>query len=230
MNRLIDVAREETADYELGAGTTRLAAVAVREPEARLYLLTRIIAAFDELDQKQLAHLLGRGFTPDLVQQLRGMTLADAVRFSAGHCGLSITIDCQAMQRQITGAERMRADRALCEYFIHHRASPGLMRTLFRLGPNEVRRMRKLLAPDAANGGRPRAPHDSMRVAVTQAWLRICRAEAGERQRYWLLHQEFKDQPISVLEAVVRARPPLAQPRLVPAARRSDGARAASAA
>jgi hypothetical protein len=230
MNRFSHDRLGEASNDTAATGIPKQAVLAVREPVARLYLLTRLIAALDEFDQQQLTHLLGCGFTPDLVQQLRGMTLADAVRVSAGPCGLAISIDPQALRTQIAQVERLRADRALCEYFIHHRASPGLMRALFRLGPNDVRRMRKLLAPDMAKGGRPRTPPDPMRSAVAQAWVRICRAEAGERQRYWLLHQEFMDQPITTLEAIVRVRPPVARQRGVAATSRPESARVAAAA
>lgn len=186
------------------SGLPTSAALEIGEPGTRLYLLTRLISTIEQTNEQQLAHLLGCGFTPDLVQDLRGMTLADAVRFTAGHCGLSITVDTQALRTRLASVERARADRQLYEYFIHHGASPRLVASLFRVSPNEVRRMRKLLAPAMACGGRPRALHDALRRAVAQAWERICRQEPSERQRFWLLHQEFSSQQIASLEAIIR--------------------------
>lgn len=191
-----------------GSGQTDSArkpsALPVRDPLARLLLLSQLIATIDQGDHDQLADLLGCGFTPDLIQQLRAMTMADAVRFTADACGFSVTIDAHAMRRQFAHVERKRTDQQLVEYFVRHGATPRLMSALFRVGVNDVRRLRRLLAPSMARGGRPRTLPEPLHAAVTQAWDRLRSTQCSDRQRLWLLHQQFSDQSIASLESVVR--------------------------
>ncbi len=54
----------------------RMALLPIRDPGARLYLLTRLILSFDESDQAMLAEFVECGFTPDLIDKLRTMLLA----------------------------------------------------------------------------------------------------------------------------------------------------------
>lgn len=192
------------AGYGQTDSARKPSALPVRDPLARLLLLSQLIATIDQGDHDQLADLLGCGFTPDLIQQLRAMTIADAVRFTTDACGFSVTIDAHAMRRRFAHVERTRTDQQLVEYFVRHGATPRLMSALFRVGVNDVRRLRRLLAPSTARGGRPRALSEPLRAAVTQAWDRIRNTQCSDRQRLWLLHQQFNDQSIASLESVVR--------------------------
>lgn len=183
----------------------RIAVLPIRDPAARLYLLTRLVLAFDESDQETLAELVACGFTPELIDKLRTMPMVDALRFTANHCGLSLGADAQAVRQQIQHLERTRADRQMYEYFIHAGASPNLIGRLFGVAPHDVRRLRKLIAPSVATGGRPRHPSDELRADIEAAWQRIRQAEPGERQALYRLHQEFKDVPMATLEVAVRS-------------------------
>lgn len=182
----------------------RIALLPIRDPAARLYLLTRLVLSFDESDQAMLAELVACGFTPDLIDTLRNMSMVDALRFTANHCGLSLGVDAQAVRQQVQHLERSRADRQMYEYFIHAGASPNLIGRLFGVAPHDVRRLRKLIAPSVASGGRPRHPTDELRACIEAAWQRIRQAEPGERQALYLLHQEFKDVSMATLEVAVR--------------------------
>ena len=197
--RLVDVASDSPAN-----GLRQPCPLPVRNPLARLLLLCQLIATIDQTDPDQLAGLLGCGFTPDLIQQLRTMPLADAVRFTANPCGVSVTVDAQTMRRQLAHVERTRSDQQLIEYFVRHGATPRLMCTLFRVGINDVRRLRRLVAPSTSRGGRPRALTEPLQTEVKQAWDQIRSNEPSDRQRLWLLHQQFSDRSIASLEAVLR--------------------------
>lgn len=176
----------------------------INDAGARLFLLTRLILTFDEGDQAILADLVGAGFTPELIDKLRGMSLVDALRFVASHCGLALAVDADAVKAQMNNLERMRADRKLYEYFIHAGASPALISRLFNVASDDVRRLRKLIAPQVACGGRPRAPDESLRTKIEAVWLRIRSEEPSDRQAMWKLHQEFQDLSMGTLENVVR--------------------------
>lgn len=186
----------------------RIALLPIRDPGARLYLLTRLILSFDESDQAMLAELVECGFTPDLIDKLRTMSMVDALRFTAAHCGLSLGVDAQVVRQQVQQLERTRADRQLYEYYIHAGASPNLIGRLFGVAPHDVRRLRKLIAPTVATGGRPRHPTDELRAEIEVAWERIQLAEPSERLALYLLHQEFKDLTMATLEVAVRPAKP----------------------
>ncbi len=198
----VGTARSTKPAFE-GAPTSSQASVLIRDPASRLYLLTRLIAAIEEADQRQLAQLLGSGFTPDLMEKLRSMSLTEAVSFTSNNCGFSLTVDARMVRNQLASLETAREVRQLYEYFVCQGASPRLLTSLFKVGPTEARRMRKMLVPQIVMGGRPRTPQEPLRSAVRASWDAICRVEQSERKRYWLLHQEFKDELIASLEAVV---------------------------
>ncbi|MCW5631909.1 MAG: DUF2857 family protein [Rubrivivax sp.] len=163
----------------------------LRDPASRMFLLSRFIASFDEGDQAVLAQLIGCGCTPDLLERLRGMTMIDAIRFTAEHCGLALSVDSAGIQRQLRHLERRRADRETYEYLIRAGASPDLLGQLFTVTATEVRRLRKIIAPGVAVVGRPRLPDDGTCAAIVRQWERVCAEEPSERQRYVLLHKAF---------------------------------------
>jgi hypothetical protein len=156
-----------------------------------MFLLSRLVASFDEGDPSVLAQLLDGGCTPELLDRLRGMTMTDAIRFTADHCGLALGVDSAALQRGLRNLERRRADRETYEYLIRAGASPVLLGRLFTVTVTEVRRLRKIIAPGVMPVGRPRIPNDETCAAIVQQWERICAEEPGERQRYVRLHKAF---------------------------------------
>ena len=182
----------------------------IHEPGVRLFLLTRLILTFDSGDERVIAQLLAAGFTAELVDKLRSMSLIDALRFVASHCGLSVAVDADAVRGQMVKLERSRADRQLYEYFVHAGASPTTISRLFGVAAADVRRLRKLVAPHVATGGRPRCPPEPLRLDIEAAWKQICRQESSERQALWQLHQQFPTETMAALESVIR--PPASPP------------------
>lgn len=186
------------------AGST-IALLPLRDPASRMFLLSRLVASFDEGDPGVLAQLLDGGCTPELLDHLRGMTMTDALRFTADHCGLALSVDGAAIQRGLRNLERRRADREAYEYLIRAGASHVLLGRLFTVTATEVRRLRKLIAPGVAPVGRPRIPDEDTCLAVVQQWERICAEELSERQRYVRLHKAFNGKhPIAILESALR--------------------------
>lgn len=196
--------KDDAGQAPQSAEPSRFAIVPIRDPGTRMYLLTRLINSFEESDQGLLAQLIGCGFTPDLIDKLRSMSLVDALKFTANQCGLSVSVDGDAVRQQMGNLERSRADRKMYEYFIRAGASPNLISRLFGVSPDDVRRLRKLIAPEVAGGGRPRHPVEPLRTDIESAWRRIRQNESSERQALYLLHQEFTQLTIGTLEAAIR--------------------------
>jgi hypothetical protein len=179
----------------------------LRDHASRMFVLGRLVASFDEGDQFTLSELLSCGFSPELVDRLRGMSMVDALRFTSDACGLTISVDARAMQARLAALQQFRADRELYESFIRAGASPHLVSRLFGVNAVDVRRLRRLIAPECAVGGRPRTAPEDLREQISAAWKGLGEVELSERQRYWLLHLEFSDLPMAALEAVVAGNP-----------------------
>ncbi|CAD5366548.1 hypothetical protein RA210_U10380 [Rubrivivax sp. A210] len=197
------------ASGSLSAGGARGVLLPVRDPATRLFLLTRLIVSFDESDQQTLAALVACGFTPELIDKLRSMSMADAMRFASSCCGLSVGVDGAAVRQQMNSLERARTDRQMYEGFIRAGASPTLVSRLFGVSSDDVRRLRKLIAPGAATGGRPRIPDEVVRGEIESVWRDLEKQGHGEREALWRLHQQFQDLSMATLETVIRPPRPL---------------------
>jgi hypothetical protein len=175
----------------------------LRDPAAQMFALTRLIAAMEDSDQQTLDQMLNAGMTPELLDRLRSMPLAEAWRFTVGQCGLGIAVDTRAMQAQFQRMDRSKADREALEYLVRNGASPRLLTQLFALSQSDARRLRRVLAPDVATGGRPRLPPDDMRPAIESAWVELETQEPCPRARVRRLHERFRPMLIASLELVI---------------------------
>lgn len=178
--------------------------VALTDPAARMFVLTRLIATIEE--QAGLESLIAAGITPEMAERLRSMSMSDAYRFVLGQCGLAISVDAGEMGAQMTRMERQKVDRQLLEYLVTNGASPRLLTQLFSMGPDQARRLRKILAPHIAAGGRPKVPDDFERDSILAAWNQLSADVSCMRTRFRLLHERFDDLLICSLEMVVLRR------------------------
>jgi Protein of unknown function (DUF2857) len=176
----------------------------LHDATAKIFVLTHLVALIEQSDERRLADLLHGGLSPAAIEQLRGLSLADACRLVGGPCGLSIHIDPRQIQHQLSRLAHAKLDREMYEYFIRNGASPSLLAQLFHITKSDVRRMRKVLAPAVAVGGRPRSPEEPDRGRIEAAWAQLCQDELSERQRFFRLHQDFSQFQIASLETVVR--------------------------
>jgi hypothetical protein len=181
------------------AGTS----IPVRDSGTRMILLTQLVAQLESSDQSNIAPFISAGIPPRLVERLRSLTLVDTVRFATGTFGLCITIDCQALEIQLGQMDRAKQDRSLYEAFVRGGASPRLISRLFGVAHTEVRRLRRLIAPAMAIGGRPKLPEDNLREDIRTAWQNLVASGIGEKECYWRLSQRFPDTSMLALETVV---------------------------
>lgn len=178
--------------------------IPIRDSATRLFLLGQLVSHIETSDQSNIAQLIAAGIPPESLESLRNLTLADTVRFANGYLGISINIDCRALVQQLQHIDRARVDRNLYESFVRRGASPRLVARLFGMSEVDVRRLRRLIAPEACTGGRPRRPDEDTRDAIQARWLLLQREhELVERERWWHLAAGFEDLPIVTLECAV---------------------------
>lgn len=178
--------------------------VPIGDTAARMLLVTHFVAWLDGGCQARVSDLARVGLTPDLIDRLRRLSVADAMRLAARPCGLTISVDCTEIQDQLGRVERQRDERAQFERFIGAGASPTLIGRLFAVSTVEVRRRRKLIAPHAAMGGRPRLPDEKERQEIQSAWLSLLGCtDLSERSRWLQLADLFPHVAIVALEEIV---------------------------
>ncbi len=178
--------------------------VSATDRGTRLLLLTRLLASLnDSAGSSDLGDDLRAGLSADLVDKLRSLPLSDALDFAATDCGISIVIDAGLIRQRLARMERDQSDRVVFEHFIRRSASPQLMGRLFSVSQADVRRARKLIAPETATGGRPRQAHEALRSKIVSAWRELLVGGHGERDRYHMLSKLFPELEIVALEAVI---------------------------
>lgn len=183
---------------EDGAASIR---IPIGDAASRGLLLSRVLAALD--DSGQVPTLARSGLSAELVDQLRRMSAADALRLAASDCGISIIVNGEALRQRLAGMQRDRTDRELLEHFLRHGASARLVARLFAMTEAEVRHARRMVAPNLSTGGRPPSPEDHQRLAILDAWARLRTTTSTERERYWTLSRQFPELPIASLERII---------------------------
>lgn len=169
----------------------------------RLLLLIRLLASLNDSSGLNNGDGLRAGLSPDIVDKLRALPLNDALEFAAADCGISIVIDGRLVRQRLARIERAQGDRVVFEHFIRRCASPQLVGRLFSVSQADVRRARKLIAPETATGGRPRQPQEPMRGNILLAWRQLLAGGHGERDCYYRLSNTFPELAIVALEAVI---------------------------
>lgn len=178
--------------------------MAVRDFATRLFLLGQFVAHLESDGESNFPLDQRESLPAELLERLRRMTLADSVRFAGGSLGISISVDCRELLQHLARAERVSDDRQRYESFVRRGASVRLLCRLFGVTEIEVRRLRKLVAPEATTGGRPRRPSDDRCRDVASNWRDLLQQrELSDRDRWCRLADIFDDVPIVSLEAVV---------------------------
>jgi hypothetical protein len=178
--------------------------MAVRDFATRLFLLGQFVAHLESEGESNFPLSQRESLPAELLERLRRMTLADSVRFAGGSLGISINVDCRELLQHLDRADRVSDDRQRYEAFVRRGASVRLLCRLFGVTEIEVRRLRKLVAPEATTGGRPRRPADERCREVASSWRDLQRQrELSERDRWCQLADAFDELPIVSLEAIV---------------------------
>jgi hypothetical protein len=177
--------------------------IPVRDFATRLFLLGHLIAHVEGETQSNFPPN-DADLRSEALERLRALAVADTVGFATGTLGISIQIDWRELLQQMTRAERLQADRQQYEGFVRRGASVRLLCRLFGVTEIETRRLRKLVVPEAAMGGRPRRPDDATCRDVCTTWRSLRQQQnLPERERWFQLAEAFPDVSIVSLEGVV---------------------------
>ena len=187
-----------------------VAAVVLKCPTARMFALTRLIAVLEEFDQEQIHELRNAGFTPDLVDRMRKLSLSDAWHVTRRNCGLSVSLDTGRFEGELNRLHMVKQEQTLLELFVRNGATAAMLSRLFNETPTRVRQLRALLGPPR-NDGRPKIPEEGVRELITADWRVICAAipssqPGHERHRFKALLDRWPTHMLCALDAVVNSR------------------------
>lgn len=183
--------------------------VVLQCPTSRLFALTRLIAAVEEIDPSQVDELRQAGFPPDLVDRMRKLSLSDAWHVTRRNCGLSITIDTDRFVGELNRLQIVKQNQALLEHFVRNGATAAMLSRLFNESPSRVRQLRAMLGPSREKG-RPRMPEEGVRDLINADWAVICAAIPAtqpdhERSRFKALLDRWPNVMLCALDAVVNS-------------------------
>jgi hypothetical protein len=203
-NALLNAAKVSVLSPASDGASMPVPAIPIKDFSTRLFLLGQFVSHLESTDQSNLVALNQAGLSAEAMECLRNLTLADTARFAAGQLGISIQIDCRQLIQHLGRVGQEMSDRQMYEALIRRGASVRLVARLFGVSEVDVRRLRKLTAPESAAGGRPRLPDDDVRGEVLRTWqLLLDDALLSERARWWRLSTCFPDHAVVSLESVV---------------------------
>lgn len=203
-NALLNAAKASVLSVARDEAGTPAPAIPIKDFSTRLFLLGQFVSHLESVDQSNLAALNQAGLSAEAMECLRNLTLADTARFAAGQLGISIQVDCRQLMQHLGRVGQAMTDRQMYEALIRRGASVRLVARLFGVSEVDVRRLRKLTAPESAAGGRPRLPDEDVRREVLRTWQHLVDdAQMSERERWWQLATCFADHAVVSLESVV---------------------------
>ena len=201
---LLNAAKASVLTPARDGSSAPVPAIPIKDFSTRLFLLGQFVSHLESIDQSNLVALNQAGLSAEAMECLRNLTLADTARFAAGQLGISIQIDCRQLMQHLGRVGQEMSDRQMYEALIRRGASVRLVARLFGASEVDVRRLRKLTAPESAAGGRPRLPDEEVRGEVLRTWqILLDDALLSERARWWRLATCFPDHAVVSLEAVV---------------------------
>lgn len=203
-NALLTAAKTSVLSPARDGSATPAPAIPIKDFSTRLFLLGQFVSHLESIDQSNLVALNQAGLSAEAMECLRNLTLADTARFAAGQLGISIQIDCRQLMQHLGRVGQEMSDRQMYEALIRRGASVRLVARLFGVSEVDVRRLRKLTAPESAAGGRPRLPDENVRGEVLRTWqLLLDDVLLSERARWWRLSTCFPEHAVVSLESVV---------------------------
>lgn len=190
--------------------------VHIRNPTTRRLILEELV---ERMDAGHLDALLLDGVDPGVLDLLRHRPARDFIH-AAKLEQLEIlgSFDGESVMRCFARLDMIKRDIELQEYFVRHGASAEITCDLFKMSGDEFRRMRALLAPEAAVPGRAKLPPPSIRERVHEDWARLnkqvpslsrreCLYELHQLHSEWSIHSlwstlhEFDEKPSAARSA-----------------------------
>ena len=154
-----------------------------------------------ELDNDDLASIEDLGLTNDVIAALATLDVnekIELVRHASKYMKLSIDID--ALERQINRIENLRDDRELENYFLIKYAPFKLMNSLFGMHATEFSHRRKRLGVDGKSG-RPNYCDEETEALVWNLWKQSENLELKER---YIKTAELSNQNIDTVWSILQ--------------------------
>lgn len=177
--------------------------VQIRNPTTRRLILEELV---ERMDSGHLDALLMDGADPDVLDLLRHRPARDFIH-AAKLDQLEIlgAFDGESVMRCFTRLDMIKRDVELQEYFVRNGASAEITCDLFKMSGDDFRRMRAMLAPQAAVPGRARLPPLALRERIHEDWARLNKQvpALSRRECLYQLHQHHSDWSIHSLWATL---------------------------
>lgn len=173
--------------------------VTVNDPTIKSLLLGMLVS---KIDEGGIDELLAAGYSPDFVEKTRYLKARDLASIAnAGRVKIRIHFDEHSILQGLEQLQYARHVSKLREYFILNGAPSAMVCDLFKMTSDEVRELRRQLAPGAQRKGRTRVPDADVAEAIYVRWkgLKAANASMSMRELIYLLHQEFKQWDLASL-------------------------------
>lgn len=195
------------ADLHSGLAPPAPMAIPLKDPAARLFVLSRLIAALEEFDGNHFEELAAAGLSPVFAERLRGLAFTDAARLvRSPHFKVGIVVDWASGEVALEREAALRAEQAMFERFVRYGASTSLLRRLFKAQAWRVRKFADLLEDShRRRPGNVALPDTGTREDIGLAWHELTALYPDDlRRRYLALHERFPGIPLTALEKVVQ--------------------------
>ena len=171
------------------------------EDAAEKLLALRLV--LNSLNNWSIEELLNHGLTAEQLDALHSLNASDLLRLAAGKdLRIYLHIDVASLNVGLMRLSANSANMRMQEYFIVHHASPAMLNDLFRVGYKEQDSARFALGVVKPRG-RPPLPGREVRDEIQRAWHGAEIKALSIVERFYELHQRFRNQTFAALYAVV---------------------------
>lgn len=170
----------------------------LRDPQVRLVLLSHLATWAAE---GAVADLEAAGIRPPQIARLQRLTAMDLIALAEQAAfTINVSFELERLEGVLSFVSRLSRARELEIYFLRNGASVRMMRRLFKSSDVATFRKRRELGYRGPSG-RPRSLPSSLRDQILRKWWSIRQRDL--RARYYLLHRDFPQLSIAMLERVV---------------------------
>lgn len=170
----------------------------LHDSHLRLMLFTHLVS---RLEHGGKAQLQGAGIEAEQLECLRGLSMDDIKRLaSLRHPLIGVVLDGATFATGLRNLAMLREMQSLERYFIHHGASPAMMKSLFKLAKRTaIKRLRA--QGHRASKGRAQLPPMVVRDRMHRFWVQ--HADLDLKTRYYRLHQAYPSYNLHALSGVI---------------------------
>ena len=172
----------------------------LRDPQVRLVVLSHLAWRAAAAEK---AELVKAGIEERFVRHMRALSVEELLDLAeVPWLPLSVVFDFSRVDAALRAVALQKEAKSMELYFLCNGASSRMLYRLFRKTVKTTLRRRRECGAWRPPG-RARLPRAAIRDQIVRVWSSM--RETDPRIRYFKLHRQFSEFPISVLETVVRA-------------------------